>query len=415
MPDQLQKVQIEASSREDAVHLLINKGYLVISVSEVGGEAAAGRAGFSFSFSGKEMSGGKPSRGLFSGLQRVSTRELIFFAIQLSTLLKAGVPLIRSLEIIIKGTKNEKFRDVLKQIAVKVNGGIAFSVALRQYPEVFPWVWINLVEVGESTGKLPQCLEETAAYQESSAKMQAKVITAFTYPAILTVVVIGALAFLMLFVVPKFADIFVQQKLTLPLITKIVLGVSNIARKQAYLFLVPVALAFGLGILAKKSDKVRTTFDMWSLSAPIFGPLMWQVAVVRFSRGFSTLLKSGVPILQALDIGGRLTENKFLEGKIKEVAQAVKGGQGLGVQLEARKVFPIFMTQLTAVGEETGQVDKFLDIIADFYEEQVDSVLARLSTLIEPVMLVVMGLIVGTIVISMFLPIVEISTGGGGK
>lgn len=413
MPNQLKKITIEALSQEEAVQKAAADGYMIISIKSAGEKQKIQHLQEKAKLNlpvGKEQ---KMSKPLFPSLQRVTTRELIFFAIQLSTLIKAGVPLLRSIEIIAKGMKNMKFLEVLKKIAARIAGGFGFGAALKEHQSIFPWIWFNLVEVGEATGKLPECLEEIAAYQEASMRIKRKVITAFFYPGILTVAVLGALAFLMVFVVPKFSEIFIAQKMPLPAITQVVVGMSNAFRQYWYLIPVIILPIMMLGVYIKKVERARLTFDMYALSAPIFGPLLLQVAVVRFSRGLNTMLKAGVQILQALDIGSRLTENKYLETKIGQVAKAVKGGQGLGAQMEARKIFPIFMTQLVSVGEETGQIDKFLEIIADYYEEQVDSFLARLSTMIEPILLIVMGAIIGTVVISMFLPIIELSTKGG--
>jgi len=264
-----------------------------------------------------------------------------------------------------------------------------------------------------TTGKLPDCLEEIAHYQESSARIKGKVITAFFYPGILLTAVTAALTFLLVFIVPKFAVIFVEQKMELPAITKIVIAISGIIRYQF-----PFVMLTLLGIIVtlfylRRSPKFRISLDLFYLNMPIFGKLSMQVSVVRFTRSLGTLLRSGVQILQALEISGRLVDNNYIENQIKLVAQAVKGGQGLGVQLEARKVFPVFMTQLLSTGEESGQLENFLTLIANYYEEAVDTFLARLTVLIEPILLVFMGAVIGTVVISMFLPIVILSTSGG--
>ena len=358
--------------------------------------------------------GRKPAGASFSLFQRVTTREVIFFAVQLSTLLKAGIPILRSLEIIERGIVNPLFLRVIINLRKKISGGGAFSKALRDYPNVFPWIWASLVEVGEATGKLPDCLEEIAHYQESTARIKQKVVTAFFYPGVLTVAVIAALTFLMLFIIPKFSEIFIAQKMTLPLITQIVIGISDIFRKQFVWVAGLVALALAFIIYTKKIPAIKISYDRMALGMPVFGPILMQVSVVRFTRSLGTLLRSGVQILQALEICGRLVDNRFIESGVKQVAQQVKSGQGLGSQLEARKIFPVFMTQLVTVGEESGQLDRFLDLLANYYEEQVDTFLARLTTLMEPVLLVFMGAVIGTIVISMFLPIIDLSTKGGG-
>ena len=410
-PGEAKTVAVEAPNKEAAIQKAMAQGYMVIGIKEHGEKKGGLSALFSSPApsSGKGGGGGSPSY-----FQRVTTREIIFFAVQLSTLLKAGVPLLRSFEIIEKGIVNPLFRQVIKSMRKKVSEGGTFSNALRDYHNIFPWIWVNLVEVGETTGKLPECLEEIGHYQESTARIQQKVLTAFFYPGILTLAVVGALTFLMLFIVPKFSAIFIAQKMELPVVTQIVVGISDIIRHQfGWVVGIVAAVVAGL-IYTSKIPSMKMEYDKAALGAPLFGPILMQVAIVRFTRSLGTLLRSGVQILQALEIGGRLVENQFLEAGIQRVTQQVKSGQGLGIQLESRKIFPVFVTQLITVGEESGQLDKFLDLLSNYYEEQVDTFLARLTTLLEPVMLVFMGGVIGTIVISMFLPIIKLSTGGGG-
>jgi len=411
-PDEAKVVTLEAENAELAVHRLIAQGYMVVEISEYGKRKSDLQSFFSLSLTPPP---GKGNGGIFAtAFQIVTTREIIFFAVQLSTLLKAGIPLLRALEIIEKGITNVYFRKVINALNKKVSEGGSFSNALRDYKKVFPWIWVNLVEVGEATGKLPECLVEIAHYQESTARIQQKVITAFFYPGVLTLAVVGALTFLMLFVIPKFSAIFIAQKMTLPVLTQIVVGISDILRQHFAYAAGVVALAVIALIYTSKIPAIKMEYDRWVLRAPLFGPILMQVAVVRFTRSLGTLLRSGVQILQALEISGKLIENQALEAGVKQVAQKVKSGQGLGSQLEVRKIFPVFVTQLISVGEESGQLDRFLDLLSNYYEEQVDTFLARLTTLLEPVMLIVMGGVIGTIVISMFLPIIELSTGGGG-
>ncbi len=399
-------LHMKAVSMEEVIQRLLKQGFIVVSVKPVKEMGDYLRSAFGGQTKGQGL------RGSFSFMNRVSTRELIFFGVQLGTLIKAGIPLLRSLEIVWKGNANPYFRDVLQQLRKRISEGSSFTAALRESSDVFPWIWINLVEVGETTGKLPECLEEIAHYQESASRIQGKVVTAFFYPGILTLAVTGAMAFLMVFIVPKFASIFATQNMPLPILTKVVVGISNVIRHQA-----PFVLCVAIGIVValvylKKSPKYRVSLDLYFLSMPIFGNLAIQVAVVRFSRSLGTLLRSGVQILQALEISGKLVDNSYLEGQIKQVAQAVKSGQGLGAQLESKKVFPVFMTQLLSTGEESGQLENFLILIANYYEEAVDTFLARLTVLLEPVLLVFMGGVIGTVVISMFLPIIQLSTGG---
>jgi type IV pilus assembly protein PilC len=337
---------------------------------------------------------------------------LIFFAVQLATLLKAGIALLRALEIIRRGTANAYFQKIIKELGQDVSGGAPLSAGLEKHRKVFPWVWINLVKVGEATGKLPEVLEEVAHYQEASERIKSKVISAFFYPGILTVAVIAALTFLLIFIVPKFAEIFQSQNMPLPAITQVVIAASNALRFHfPYVVAFVVILVLGVRFL-KRTPAGRISYDHFRLNLPIFGDLLVQVGVVRFSRSLATLLKAGVQILQGLEISGKLVENRFIEDKLKDVALAVRSGQGLGVQLEYKKIFPVFMTQLVSVGEESGQLERFLDLIANFYEDRVDTFLTRLAMLLEPILLLFMGGVIGTIVVSMFLPIIELSTGG---
>jgi type IV pilus assembly protein PilC len=410
-PWEAKTLTLEAPTKEVAVQKLFAQGYIVVSGREQDDRRSLRR---SLPVKSKEPSAAQESKvSSFSFFQGVSARETIFFAVQLSTLLKAGIPLLRALEIIKKGIVNPFFRKVVHVLNKKVSEGGSFSNALRGYPKVFSWSWVNLTEVGETTGKLPECLEEIAHYQESSARIKQKVITAFFYPGALTVAVIGALTFLLLFVIPKFSAIFIAQKMELPVLTQIVVGISDLLRKQ-FLWVVGVVAAAVVGILyTRRIPAMKMEYDRVVLGAPMFGPILMQVAVVRFTKSLGTLLRSGVQILQALEIAGKLLENRYLEYGIRRVAHQVKSGQGLGSQLEARGLFPVFVTQLITVGEESGQLDRFLDLLAAYYEEQVDTFLARLTTLLEPVMLIFMGGVIGTIVIAMFLPIIELSTGGG--
>jgi len=407
-PSQAKTLTLEAPTKEVAIQKLIAQGYMVVDVQEQGHK----KGGFQNLFSKQPAPSGKGPGGT-SFMDRVSKRETIFFGIQLATLLKAGVPLLRSLEIIQKGISNQFFRTVIQRMRKKVSEGGTFSHALRGYPSVFPWVWVNLVEVGEATGKLPDCLEEVAHYQEAAERIKGKVTTAFFYPGILTAAVMGALTFLLLYIVPKFSVIFASQGMELPFLTKIVVSASDILRMH-FLWVVCVVLVVVIAVVyTSRLPTIKMSYDKMAVRAPVFGTIVMEVAVIRFTRSLGTLLRAGVQILQALEIAGRLVENVFIEAGIKRVAQQVRSGQGLGVQLEARKIFPVFMTQLIAIGEESGQLDRFLDLLSSYYEEQVDAFLARLTTLLEPFLLVFMGGVIGIIVISMFLPIVELSTRAG--
>jgi len=407
-PGQVKTLSIEASSQETAVQKLLGQGYVVLGVKKHAQKSGGLQNAFSVF---KKAAGAKTGGTSFSLFNTVSVRETIFFAVQLSTLLKAGIPLLRAIEITRRGIKNAYFATVLEHIHKKLSGGGSLSNALRTYTKVFPWIWINLVEVGEATGKLPECLEEIAHYQEAAVRLKSKVLTAFFYPGILTVAVTGAMIFLMVAIVPKFTAIFESNNLHLPVLTQIVVNISNVVRFHFIWVIVAVAALVAMFLYTRKIPSIKFLYDRAALCMPIMGPILTQVAVVRFTRSLGTLLRAGVPILQSLQISGRLVENSYLEAGITKVGESVRGGQGLGLQLESRMIFPVFMTQLIVVGEESGQLDRFLALLSDYYEDLVDTFLARLTTLLEPVMLVFMGGVIGVVVVSMFMPIIDLSTG----
>jgi type IV pilus assembly protein PilC len=400
---------LEAADAEEATQKLLAQGYVVLSVKKHAQKPANLQE--VLSSLNKPVAASRSGGSSLALFNSVSVRETIFFSVQLSTLLKAGIPLLRSLEIIRRGIKNVYFVSVIDQICKKVSGGSTFSSTLRSYPKVFPWIWVNLVEVGEATGKMPECLEEIAHYQEASVRLKSKVLTAFFYPGILAIAVTGALTFLLIFIIPQFAKIFEEHHLQLPTLTRIVVGLSDVLRLHFVWVIAAVVSLVVTFLYTRKVPKIKFMYDRMALEIPLMGPIMMQVSVIRFTRSLGTLLRAGVQILQSLEISGRLVENQYLEAGIKKVSEQVRSGQGLGVQLESKKIFPVFMTQLVSVGEESGQLDRFLELLSNYYEDLVDTFLARLTTMLEPIMLVFMGGVIGVVVVSMFMPIIDLSTG----
>lgn len=409
-PGTMDVIVINAPDKDEAVSRMQRQGYVIVSINEV-------REHEKIQEKLKKLQN-RGQKEEFRGrwyvplVNPVTTRELIFFAVQLSTLLKSGVALLRALEILEKGTPNIYFRMVLKKIHKKVSEGHSLNVAIREHQRVMPKVWCHLIEVGEMSGTLPAVLTEVAHYQEASERIKGKVISALTYPAILLCAAVGAVTYLMAFVIPKFSQIFITQNMQLPVLTQVVISVSNVIRGGFIpIFILLVVVGFFLGrFLATQPGRYLVSGIL--LRTPIFGELSIEVACVRFARGLATLLHAGIPLLKALESAGPLCGNAFIEAEVNTVREAVAQGHGLGIQLEAKKVLPVFMTQLISVGEETGEIESFLRMLSDYYEERVDQFLTRLSVLIEPVMLVVMAGVIGTIVISMFLPIIKLSTGG---
>ena len=421
--DAIETVTVEAKSFEEAIEKLQRDHYLIIAIEIVGGgrKSASGLFGAKFPSAKSELIeepqaapfGGAPApkQGINIDLfSRVSTRELITFAIQLSSLLQGGIPLLKAIQISQKGTQNRYFKSILEGCIRNVSAGFSFSYAIESFPKVFPSVWCNLVEVGETSGALPAVLREIAHYQDAAQRLKSKVISAFFYPSILICFATLAVGFLLLNIIPKFEEIFVGMKMELPLITQIVMALSQVLRRY-FLILILLVTAVLIGVyFARRTKEGGYLFDLMKLKLPIMGNLMLHVAVVRFGRGLATMLRAGVPILQALELSSKLTVNAVVEEKLQTAQEAVRGGRSLSGQLEADSFFPPFMTQLISVGEETGELDRFLDLISNYYEESIDTFLARLTTLLEPLLLICVGSVIGVLVVSMILPIIELST-----
>ncbi|MBI1977435.1 MAG: type II secretion system F family protein [Candidatus Omnitrophica bacterium] len=409
---------VEAADLEEAVSKAHHQGYLIVWVKPL----SEGSGLFAFltrrkinyeeeKETGTQTSQKKVKASGFHLFPMVTVRELISFAVQLSALLQAGVPLLRSLQTVQKGTKNAYFRTVLEKCVENVRGGFALSHALREFPKTFPPVWINLVEVGEASGNLPNVLKDVAAYQEAAERVKGKVISAFFYPSVLVVLATCAVTFLMLKIIPQFDFMFTSLNIKLPLVTQIVVAVSKALREQFFFFAFLVVVGI-VGILfARESKGGRFFLDLTKIKMPIMGALVLQVSIVRFAHALSTMIRAGVPILRALEIAAKLVQNAAVEQVLAQAREAVQGGRGLGTELEKKSLFPVFMTQLVSVGEESGELDRFLDLIANYYEERIDTFLARLTTLIEPILLVAIGSVIGVVAVAMILPIVEISTG----
>jgi len=407
-PQDVEVMTFDAIDKDAAISKLHQTGHLVISVRELPDSATLSQVLAAGSGKFKSFNARKTLPFLFS----VTTRELIFFAVQLSTLLNAGVALLRALEILQRGTANIVFADAIKKMTRTVSEGKSLGVAVREHPKIFPWLWVHLIEVGELSGTLPEVLREVSRYQESSEKIKGKVISAFFYPGILMTVAGGAVSFLLIVIVPKFQEIFASQNMTLPVLTQLIINVSNILKNYTLLVVIAVVALIYLIRLYAISPLGRVAMARFVLKIPAVGGLLLEVAAVRFSRSLATLLHAGLPLLKGLETAAKLTSNAYLEKNVLQVRESVSQGHGFGIQLESKRVFPVFMTQLISVGEETGEIESFLKMLSAYYEERVDQYLSRLSVIIEPVMLVIMAGIIGVIVVGMFLPIIELSTGG---
>lgn len=340
----------------------------------------------------------------------VSNQGLAVFTRQLSTLVNAGMPILRSLETLSRQEKNLAFKWVLEQISEAIKSGGTFSDGLLQHPKVFDRLYVNMVKAGEAGGVLGTVLDRLAKFMEKAEKIKGKVKAAMTYPLIIMCVAVLIVSALMVFVIPKFQEIFdgLLKGTPLPLLTQFVLAVSNFMKNQILATLGLVAfLFFGFKFFIKTKGG-KNLMDWIQINIPAFGPLFLKAAVGRFTRTLGTLLSSGVPILQAIIITRDTSGNVHIAAALNKVHDRVKEGEGVGKPLEATKIFPTMVTSMVEVGEETGALPEMLTRIADTYDDEVDNAVTSITSIIEPIMIVFMAVVVGTIVIALFLPLVKI-------
>jgi type IV pilus assembly protein PilC len=336
----------------------------------------------------------------------VSAKELAIFTRQFSVMIDAGLPLVQCLEILASQQENKMFQKVLTGTRGSVEGGATLSAAMRQYPKVFDSLYVNMVEAGETGGILDTILQRLSSYIEKNVKLQRAVKSAMVYPVGVLTVAGGVIILLLWKVVPIFATLFAGLGVDLPLPTKIVIGMSNmIGSIFGLLALVAFAgIIFGLKIWYG-TPQGRYAIDATILRLPVIGLLMRKIAVARFTRTLGTLIASGVPILEGLDITARTAGNAVVERALQQVRKSLEEGKSLTEPLKDSEVFPGMVTQMISVGEQTGAMDAMLQKIADFYEEEVDAAVKDLLTALEPIMIVFLGIVVGGVVISMYLPL----------
>ena len=392
---------VEANNAADAAAAIKKQGRFPTNISESSGAAEKTKSkGFSLSLS---FGGG-------AGTGKVPAKVLTVFTRQLSTLISAGLPLLRSLRTLSKQEKNANLKKIMGFLAESVEGGTTFSEALAQHPKAFNKLYVNMVKAGELGGVLEVVLTRLAEFAEKSQRIRGKVTSAMVYPLVVLTIAVLIVAFLMLFIVPKFEAIF-QDMLggrPLPMITQLIMDLSRFI--QAHFFLLLIAgVILGVGIrFALKLPGISSTLDRYKLKLPLFGDLLTKTSVARFSRTLGTLVSSGVPILQALQITRDTAGNERVSEAIESIHDNVKEGESMVAPMEASQIFPPMVVSMVQVGEETGQLPDMLTKVADVFEEEVDTAVAGLTSLLEPIMIVLLALIVGTIVVALFLPLITI-------
>jgi len=336
---------------------------------------------------------------------RIKLEDLVINSRQFATMIRAGLPLIEVLNILADQADKIQLKNTLRQIEKDVQGGSSLTEALQKHPRVYSLFFVSMVRAGETAGMLDAILDQVAGYLEKVAALQRKIRSAVMYPSVVSVVAVGITTFLLVKVVPVFEDIFTELGGDLPLPTKITLGASRVIQRH-YAILILALAASVTGIWqARKSAGGRKALDRFKLNMPIFGPLFLKVAVARFSRTLGTLIRSGVNILSALDIVAKTAGNVIVEEAVYRTRASIQSGESIARPLIESGVFPPMVTRMIDVGERTGALESMLTKIADFYEDQVDNTVAGLTSMIEPILIVFLGMVVGFIVISMFMPL----------
>jgi type IV pilus assembly protein PilC len=341
---------------------------------------------------------------------KVSEKELVLFTRQFSTMIDAGLPLVQCLDILSKQAENKIFAKTIVEIKKEVEAGSTFSEALRKYPKIFDDLYVNLVEAGEIGGVLDTTFARLAGYIEKARSLKGKVKSAMIYPSAIMFVAVAVVIFLMIFVIPVFAEMFQDFGGTLPWPTQFVISLSNFI-KNYILFAIPVLIAAVLVFKQYyRTESGKRVTHRTLLKLPVLGSVLQKAAIARFSRTLSTLLGSGVPIIDSLDITARTAGNKVLEDAVLASISSVKEGQTLATPLAKHSVFPPMVVQMVEIGDVTGELDTLLSKIADFYEEEVDRAVEALTAMLEPMMMVFLGVVLGFIIVAMYLPIFKMAS-----
>jgi len=376
---------IDAASEQAAVAALLNRNLLVVSIQE-----KIGKKG--------RTSGGK-----------VGLADLVVFTRQLATMIDAGLAMVQSLQALAEQTTNKVMRDVLRDVCTRVEGGDSFSQALMKHPKVFIKLYVSMVDAGERGGLLAEVLARLATYLESTARLRKKVKSAMMYPTAVTVIAIGVTIFLLVKVVPVFGEIYSGFGAKLPGPTQFLITISNIL-KSYILFILP---AMGLAVYGWffyiKTKPGREFWDRTRIKLPIFGPIAHKICLARFTRTLASLIRSGVPILEVLNIVANTCGNVVMEKAVRVAASDIERGEGISTAIGKHPIFPSMIIRMMTAGEQTGKIDAMLERVADFLDEEIETTLSGLTSLIEPLLIVFLGVVVGGIVICMFLPIFKMS------
>jgi len=388
-PDSTMEGRIEAENKEEAIEKLSQMGYVPVRVQE---SESTIQAVSSFRVTG-----------------RIRSREITIFSRQLSSLIKSGVPILRAINIISEQSDNPHFKNVLSNIHNQIRDGKAFSLALISYPSVFSEFYISMVRTGEDSGTLQEVLLRITDYRQQQDEFLSKIRTALAYPILMAIVGIATIIFMLTYVMPRLTQIFINLGQELPLPTKILIALSSRFQQSWFWMILTVGLLWFIFKQQTKTETLRVASSRFRLSLPIFGEFSLKTELARFSRSLELLIKSGLPILKAIQVSIPILRNEVIKRHLLQSYRELEQGGSLGKSLKKSKLFPAFMTNLISVGEESGRLDEALSEIGRTYERDINDTIKVMSTLLEPMMILVMGLVVGFIVVAMLLPIFQIN------
>jgi type IV pilus assembly protein PilC len=353
----------------------------------------------------------KQSAGLFKGKGKITMGDIAIFSRQLATMLAAGIPLVQAFEIVGGGHENQAMQKLIMAIKVDVEGGNSLADSIAKHPLYFDDLFVNLVEAGEQAGALETLLDKVATYKEKTEAIKKKIKKALTYPAAVLVVAFVVTIILLIFVIPAFEDLFAGFGADLPAFTRVVIDLSVFVRQQGWILAMMIAGAvYAFLYFKKRSRPMRHFLDRVALKAPIIGPILQKAAIARYARTLSTMFAAGVPLVEALESVAGATGNIVYEIGVLQMRDEVSTGQRLQQAMENTDLFPNMVIQMIAVGEESGSLDEMSSKVADFYEEDVDNAVDNLSSLLEPMIMAILGILVGGLVVAMYLPIFKMGS-----
>lgn len=376
---------MEATSEQTAIAMLHNRNLLVVSIQE-----KVGKQG--------RTAGGK-----------VALADLVVFTRQLATMIDAGLAMVQSLQALAEQATNKIMRDVIRDVCARVESGDSFSTALQKHPKVFNRLYVRMVDAGEKGGLLAEILARLATYLESTARLRKKVKSAMMYPTAVTIIAIGITTFLLIKVVPVFGEIYSGFGAKLPGPTQFLINVSEVLQRN-FLYALPIVIGGIYGWFAFiKTKQGREFWDGTRIKLPIFGPIAHKICLARFTRTLASLIRSGVPILEVMNIVANTCGNVIMEKAIRTASSDIERGEGISNALGKHPIFPPMVIRMLTAGEQTGKIDSMLERVADFLDDEIETTLSGLTSLIEPLLIVFLGVVVGGIVICMFLPIFKMS------